>query len=785
MSSSLSSTALNPVATVFLIPFRLVRLPLHILTRLLRPLVSTVGRNNLRLLKSGGHASSRPFFPVSGLDEAKAQGIYFALQRASSSPRERAILVSWMQALQVAQVASGRLIHQTSIVDANARFWRQRLARGGHFWFALLRRGPAAFVERIVFLLNKNLVGREGGGTMATRNTIDAEVVEARVLLFGVLRSELCEALAEVQQAASLLYLNAADDSGESGDIDDVFGAHNDDVLDEATSFAFDRTPGNASGRPRGSLDSVTQDVGAGGEDAHSETSLLFMKTESAVKKSMVRMIEALEAFQAKTEEVLRTQALALDSGATDDREAFSSVLQKALGITTLKKMWSGAHGHQPALSALSPQTSMLSREVSLMPDDESGEYLLRRARAVVGWRRSFGVAGGGEEQGKVTTVHDALQESHIVTAHLIKTSPLISIPRWMLMPTPLQQHWIRYTCVGIAAVYGGHFVIKHSALNGSEDLENWAKASLQAIQAAWKTHVIEPLENLQGELFNTFRARPSIVSLDEYEADRDSLKRMLQSFKVDVQSKSKIPRELRNAGPTSSTTGSMGSMGMKASSASLSATEREAELNNLDGLEVMMHCYEKELRSPIKNFVAGDLMRSLLIQVQQMKVNTESAMLEIDQILKANELSISLVAAVPAFLIGGACLYAVGRVLTPAPPDPRREASRSRLAMVDVERSLEFLVVDKRDVGRGGGSRAMEPTMEQVGEFWFRLAVAYNETELLFQRHSSRILRGRENEEWIRLRSDLLALANGNTSAELKLRSAARILRVYSIYQR
>jgi len=63
---------------------------------------------------------------------------------------------------------------------------------------------------------------------------------------------------------------------------------------------------------------------------------------------------------------------------------------------------------------------------------------------------------------------------------------------------------------------------------------------------------------------------------------------------------------------------------------------------------------------------------------------------------------------------------------------------------------------------------------MEQVGEFWFRLAVAYIETELLFQRHSGRILRGRENEEWLRLRSDLLALANGTTSADLKLRSAA-----------
>ena len=592
-----------------------------------------------------------------------------------------------------------------------------------------------AFAERFIFLLNKTVVGRESARNGAnSRNEIDAEVVEARVLLFGVLRSELCEALAEVQQAASELYLYGQG-AGGSGGIFDGDGIGGD--VGEATSFAFDGTTPRLHGDDRrGSMDSVTQDVSDGQEDAP-ETSLLFKKTERAVQKSMVTIIEALETFQVKAGEVLQAEALALDVSQAEDRAAFSSILQKALGLTSLKKMLSAgqrAPGHPP----MSPQTSMLTREMSLMPDDQSGEYLLKRARAVVGWRRSFGVR-------EVTTVHDALLEAHTVCGHLLKTSPLVSIPAWMLMPTSIQQHWIRYTCVAVAALYGGHFLVKHSALNGSDDLERWAKASMQAIQAAWKTHVVEPLENLQGELFNTFRARPSIVSLDEYEADRDSLKRMLQSFKTDVQTKSKIPSELKVAVDNP---------------------------DNLEGLEVMMHCYESELKRPIKNLVAGDLMRSLLIQVQQMKVNTESAMLEIDQILKANELSISLVAAVPAFLMGGACLYAVGRVLTPSPPDPRREANKSRLAMVDVERSLEFLVVD-------------QPTLEQIGEFWFRLAVAYNETELLFQRHSGRILRGRENEEWVRLRSDLLALANGITSPDLKLRSAARMLRVYSIYQR
>ena len=67
-------------------------------------------------------------------------------------------------------------------------------------------------------------------------------------------------------------------------------------------------------------------------------------------------------------------------------------------------------------------------------------------------------------------------------------------------------------------------------------------------------------------------------------------------------------------------------------------------------------------MQRPLANLVGGELVRTLLIQVQKLKVDTASAMLEMDQILKANELSISLVAAVPALLLAGTSLYYLGR---------------------------------------------------------------------------------------------------------------------------
>ena len=57
--------------------------------------------------------------------------------------------------------------------------------------------------------------------------------------------------------------------------------------------------------------------------------------------------------------------------------------------------------------------------------------------------------------------------------------------------------------------------------------------------------------------------------------------------------------------------------------------------------------------------------------------------MLEMDQILKANELSIALVAAIPALIFASLGLYGLARWLRPAPPDPRVEALPCRHAPV------------------------------------------------------------------------------------------------------
>lgn len=71
--------------------------------------------------------------------------------------------------------------------------------------------------------------------------------------------------------------------------------------------------------------------------------------------------------------------------------------------------------------------------------------------------------------------------------------------------------------------------------------------------------------------------------------------------------------------------------------------------------------------------------------------------MLELDQILRANELTISLVAAVPALAISGAVLDLLYRLLLRrSAPDPRREAAPVRWAahVQDCRRRWHVLLV-------------------------------------------------------------------------------------------
>ncbi len=99
---------------------------------------------------------------------------------------------------------------------------------------------------------------------------------------------------------------------------------------------------------------------------------------------------------------------------------------------------------------------------------------------------------------------------------------------------------------------------------------------------------------------------------------------------------------------------------------------------------------YEKEIASPLKNAVFGEMSRLLLIQVQKQKgtdfakyannnlfisnaADVEKAMKALDKLLKSNEVNFQFLATIPAVLF----VWAVNRALFHR-PDPNRENYRN-----------------------------------------------------------------------------------------------------------
>jgi nuclear-control-of-ATPase protein 2 len=65
--------------------------------------------------------------------------------------------------------------------------------------------------------------------------------------------------------------------------------------------------------------------------------------------------------------------------------------------------------------------------------------------------------------------------------------------------------------------------------------------------------------------------------------------------------------------------------------------------------MSVLSSQYEQSLRHTIKNFVTGDIVRMLLIQVQYIKADLLSTMSAVENLIDANEFNFRLTATLPA----------------------------------------------------------------------------------------------------------------------------------------
>ncbi|XP_057955814.1 protein DGS1, mitochondrial [Malania oleifera] len=298
--------------------------------------------------------------------------------------------------------------------------------------------------------------------------------------------------------------------------------------------------------------------------------------------------------------------------------------------------------------------------------------------------------------------------------------------------PRKVTLYWFRYTCGAVGLSVCSMWLLRHSSLMGSSDINNWIHEAKDSTVSFWNDHVEQPLLSIRDELFETFRKRDKgVMELEEVQLTANSLHRMLLAFSEQTKGQ-KFPEN---------------------------ASDQEM-------LEIVMARYEKEVMHPIQNLVGGELVRALLIQIQKLKLDIETAMLELDQILKANEINFAILAALPAFFLSLILLMLVRAWFK---QDTRAEG-RGRIARL--QRRLLIVEVERRIMQY---QACVDQGLEKDAQCMFGL-VLYSLDRLYsaVERHA------KATGEWLCLRQDIIDLGKPGLQSAHKLIVTARMERVY-----
>uniref|UniRef100_A0A5B7BSF1 Nuclear control of ATPase protein 2 n=1 Tax=Davidia involucrata TaxID=16924 RepID=A0A5B7BSF1_DAVIN len=298
--------------------------------------------------------------------------------------------------------------------------------------------------------------------------------------------------------------------------------------------------------------------------------------------------------------------------------------------------------------------------------------------------------------------------------------------------PKKVTLFWMRYTCGAVGISVCSLWLLRHSSLMGSPDIDNWIREAKDSTISFWNDHVEQPLLSIRDELFETFRKRhKGVMELEEVQLTANSLHRMLLAFSEQTKGQ-KFPEN---------------------------ASDQEM-------LEIVMARYEKELMHPIQSLVGGELARALLIQIQKLKLDIETAMLELDQILRANEINFAILAALPAFFLSLVLLMLVRAWFK----QDTRAQGRGRIARL--QRRLLIVEVEKRIMQF---QTCIDQGLEKDAQCMFGL-VLYSLDRLYraVERHA------RATGEWLCLRQDIIDLGKPGLQTTYKLTITSRMERVY-----
>ncbi|KAG9233677.1 ATP synthase regulation protein NCA2-domain-containing protein [Amylocarpus encephaloides] len=178
--------------------------------------------------------------------------------------------------------------------------------------------------------------------------------------------------------------------------------------------------------------------------------------------------------------------------------------------------------------------------------------------------------------------------------------------------------------------------------VNRKAEIITWIRDLGTTVQDFWFNWIVEPTRKVVGTIRHDKDSAIAIMSKESLKGDRESLERMVIDFTIDN---------------PQSATDSRGPL----SEAQISEIRTKVHEGDLTPV---LRAYEKDLRQPLMGTVRGDLIRTLLIQVQKTKVDVQVAMSGIDSLLKSQELVFGFVGLTPGVLVCFAVFRYLGGAL-------------------------------------------------------------------------------------------------------------------------
>ncbi|KAK6532272.1 Nuclear control of ATPase protein 2 [Arthrobotrys megalospora] len=190
---------------------------------------------------------------------------------------------------------------------------------------------------------------------------------------------------------------------------------------------------------------------------------------------------------------------------------------------------------------------------------------------------------------------------------------------------------WIVRYWIPITALLFSSGTLLRFLVNRQEAIHIWIQEAGETAYEFWDNWVVDPIKRIISTIRTGEDEDVALMSRESLISDRESLERMVVEFAIDNPSAA-----LDNA------------------STPLSPAEIELIRENVKqgDLTPVLRVYEQDMKKPIRGAITGELLRSLLIQIQKTKVDVEVAVSGIDNMLKSQQLLFGMLGLTPGVLI-------------------------------------------------------------------------------------------------------------------------------------